>query len=512
MKTKPADILTQVMQLTAVPTRYLRAYRFNQTSDATGSQDAHPAAYRAPLRLGMIICAAVVLVFGSWSVLASISGAVVAVGKVSVGGQVQTVQHLDGGVVSNILVRDGDVVAKGSILLRLESISLQTELSIAENRLYEVLARRARLEAERDGRTSMVRPSEFRALDLDHLRRAETVQKAGRSAINQSTSTKADRLDTDVSSQGERRGKHLHEGYSRHVFNAEVRLFHARRATRAAQIERLKKSIGQAREQVIGLRAQRESRRRQQALIKRELRGATKLHKKGLSPLTRLLALERQASEIEGSIAGLTAEIAAISQKIGELEVEILKVEKDWQEMVLVDLRAANLEHREYTDRRASLLDKLQRVDLRAPVSGTVNHLAMNTVGGVIRAAEPVMDIVPRNELLVVEAFVAPAQIDRLHEGQTTRIRLSAFNANTTPVLVGSLTHVSADLIEDTETKIQSYLIRVRIPRTEIARLGDKRLISGMPAELFVETGNRSPMSYLLKPLSDQIARATKER
>ena len=510
MTANSKGIVTLVNQITEIPLNHLRSHRAKRSSLAE-QPEKEKRSYKAPLRLGVMVCALVVFGFGSWSVFASISGAVVATGKVSVDGQVQTVQHLDGGVVAEILTRDGDTVREGSLLLRLDAVGLSAELAIGESRLLEAIARRARLEAERDGVASPAWPAALDALDLDRRRRTEIVSDADNLGNTSNTDGKKDRQEKPAKPV-DRSGTQSPNKDANRVFEAEVRLFRARNATRAAQVKRLNKSIGQAREQIAGLKEQRKSRRRQQDLIKQELKGAKKLHKDGLSPLTRLLALQRQVSEIDGAMAALTAEVAATGQQIGQLEVEILKVEKDWQEKVLVDLRSAHLEIRELMERRTSILDKLKRVELRAPVSGTVNNLAANTVGGVIRAAEPVLDIVPAGERLIIEAFVSPAQIDRIHEGQLARVRLSAFNANTTPELRGSLVHVSADLIEDKEARTQSYLVRVRIPKSEIAKLEDKRLIPGMPADLFMETGSRSPLSFLLKPLSDQVARANKER
>lgn len=510
---RAATISALVARITDMPLAYLRSRQPNPVRRRSG-RDGGTAAYMGPMRLGMIVCAAVMLAFGGWSVFASVSGAVVAAGKISVEGRVQAVQHFDGGIISEIHVRDGDVVKRGSLLLRLDSVALDAELAVTESRLVEALTRRARLQAERDRLASPRWPGGLDALGADRRQRANAAPAAGTVVVKTTGAKKGDRntrqvLQTTFPSSP---AGALPDGETVRVYEAEVRLFLARRATRTAQVRRLGKSVGQAREQIAGLRAQRESRRRQLGLIRRELRGAKTLHKDGLVPLTRLLALERQLSEIDGSIAGLTAEIAATGQKIGQLEVDILKVEKDWQEQVLVDLRAVNLEIRELAGRRTSLTEKLTRVALRAPVGGTVNNLSVNTVGGVIRAAQPVLEIVPEGQPLVVEAFVSPAEIDRLYEGQPARVRLSAFNANTTPELSGTLVHVSADLVEDEQTPTQSYLVRVRIPAAEIARLDDRKLVPGMPAELFLETRSRSPLSYLLKPLSDQVARSGRER
>ena len=474
--------------------------------------------YKAPLHLGLSVCAFVVLGFGGWSVLASVSGAVVAIGKVSVEGQVRIVQHVDGGVISGILVRDGDAVQAGDVLLRLDAVGIRAELSIIQSRLSEALARRARLEAERDNKSVPERPGKLVLAARAPHPRNEPEAASDNTNVVGAVSAKGDfQLSPTARLQSPAVGAALlpDRPSGRHdhgTFEAEVRLFHARRATRQAQVERLHKSIEQAREQIIGLEGQGKARRRQRQLITRELTGARELHEKGLAPLTRILALERQLSEIDGAVAAVSAEIAAIGQKIGQFEVEILTLGKDWQEKVLVDLRAVNLEVRELLERQTTLSDKLRRVELRAPVSGTVNNLSAHTVGGVVRAAEPVLEIVPSGQLLAVEALVRPAEIDRLYRGQHATVRFSAFDAGTTPVLEGAVVHVSADLIEDRENRTSGYLVRVSIAESELARLQEKQLIPGMPVELFLKTGDRSPISYLLKPLTDQFARSLNER
>ena len=510
---RTAAISALVARITDMPLAFLRSRQTGAGQQQSRRHD-NAAAYLAPMRLGIFVCTAVMLGFGGWATFASISGAVVASGTVSVEGRVQAVQHFDGGIISEIHVRDGDVVEQGSLLLQLDSVALEADLAVTESRLVEALTRRARLQAERDRLASPPWPADLDALEADRQRRKLPLPVADTVVAKTTGERKSDRNTRQIlqAKFPSSTGGGLPNGEVLRVYEAEVRLFLARKATRTAQVRRLRKSVGQAREQIAGLRAQRKSRRRQLELIKRELSGAKKLHKDGLVPLTRLLALERQSSEIEGSIAGLTAEIAATRQRIGQFDVDILKVEKDWQEMVLVDLRAANLEIRELNGRRTSLTDKLTRVALRAPVGGTVNNLSVNTVGGVIKAAQSVLEIVPEGQPLVVDAFVSPAQIDRLYEGQPARVRLSAFNANTTPELTGTLVHLSADLVTDEATQTQSYLVRVRIPATEIARLDNKTLVPGMPAELYLETKSRSPLSYLLKPLSDQVSRAGRER
>ncbi len=546
----------------SVVRRAKRAVVRNQVSlgfDAFSRSPGDVEVYDAPLRLGLATCVIVLFGFGGWAMLTSLAGAVIAVGKVSVEGQVRQLQHLDGGIVSQILVRDGDRVRKGDVLLRLDATRLKADLAIVENRLHEALARRARLRAERDEAPRPVRPKQLSALSMDSEPVLSAIvsivaafqdlpvqlkgdmlvndkERRGRSEMIGSNSVlvssnvpsnvgqvgqsnwvaKSDR--EDIARRGSIQATGLppadrgrQQSITR-IFEAEVRFFEARRATRLAQKERLRKSIAQASAQIAGYREQRKQRRRQRELVERELAGVKKLYDKGLSRVTRLLALERQISEIDAFVAGLESETAAVGQKIGELEVQILEAERDWREKVLADLRAADLEVKEFAERRKSALDQLRRIDLRAPVDGTVTEMAVSTVGGVVRPAEVTLKIVPVHDRLVVEALLDPNQIDRLHEGQPARVRLPSFEAHTTPELSGVLSHISADLVENSDTNVSSYLVRVQISADQLSRLHDKRLVPGMPAEIFIQTGSRSPLSFLLKPLTDQISRALTER
>lgn len=421
-----------------------------------------PSDCALPLRLGFIACAVVLIGFGGWSLFASISSAVVANGRVVVEGSVRSVQHPDGGVIAEILAHDGLRVHKGDTLLRLDSTQLESDVAIVDNRLQEALARRARLEAERDGASGL--------LQLDNADAASA------------------------------------------AFQAENKVFEARAARRLAQEDRLKTSIAQATEQIHGLREQRAAHLRRGELVEQELAAVRDLVSKRIVAVTTQLELERKASEIEGLAAGLTAEIAVVGQKIEELKVQILEHEHNWREEVLSDLRQADLEVNELVERRAAVLSQLKRVNLRAPIAGTVNNMTVNTIGGVVRPAESVMEIVPDEEELIVEAAIDPLQIDRLHEGQNARVALSALDARTTPELTGVLAHVSADVVEEPQTQVEYYVAKVRIPPNEIERLRETRLVPGMPAQVFFETGSRSPMSYLLRPLFGHAGRALNER
>ncbi|WP_334175523.1 HlyD family type I secretion periplasmic adaptor subunit [Pseudoxanthobacter sp.] len=460
------------------------------------------------LRFGAVVCVVVLVVFGGWSALTSLQSAVVAPGVIAAEGRTRAVQHLDGGIVSAILVKDGDEVQAGDVLVRLDTTRLASERGIVENRLYEALARQARLEAERDDAPAMTRPPLLDAMvaaDRDWASLAPAADPALTSALASALASRADPKATEPPAQT---GLEI----ANRVFSGQDRLFHARRDTLKAQVARLEAGIAQSREQMAGIDAQRASLERQRDLIARELDGARKLYEKGLMPLPRVLALERQQADLEGNIAARGADKAAIGQSIGQLQLQILELQRDAREKVLQDLREADSDVQDLTEQRIAALDKLNRTDIRAPVSGRVNGLAFHTIGGVVRPADVVMEIVPDDEALIVEARADPAEVDQLHAGQSARIRLTAFDQRTTPEIDGTLLVVSPDRLTDPQSGAPYYALKVAIADDGRALLGpDRPLVAGMPADVFVVAGARSPLSYLMKPLTDQMARALRE-
>ncbi|WP_176086489.1 HlyD family type I secretion periplasmic adaptor subunit [Martelella sp. HB161492] len=437
--------------------------------------------YGRPLRFGLLVTGLVVFGFGGWSAFASLRTAVVASGTLAAEGETRSVQHADGGIVSAIPVRDGDHVNRGDIVMQLDPTQIRSQLAIVENQLYEALARKARLEAERDGDAEIRRPkllAEMLASDRADIV-PDGMDETGRQA--------ADR-----------------------VFLGQQRLMKAQLSKVEAEVGQLETAIGQSREQITGIEGEKASEERQRDLIVKELDSIRELFKQQLVTLSRVLALERQQASLEGDIAGNVSDIAALKQSIGEQQLQILQTRLEWQEQVLSDLRDAESDVQDLTARRIAALDQLSRVDIRAPVSGTVTNLAVHTIGGVIEAAEVVMGIVPDDEPLIVDAKVDTSAVDQLWPGLPARVRLSAFDRRTTPEIDGSVITVSADRLIDERTNGAYYAVKVRLDQDEIAALGET-LMPGMPAEVFLVTGSRTPMSYLTKPLTDQFARAMRD-
>jgi HlyD family secretion protein len=434
--------------------------------------DGKPKGARRSIRLHLIIGLAVVLVlaggFGGWASTVQISGALIAPGAVVVDSNVKKVQHPTGGVVGEVRVRDGDLVKAGDIVVRLDDTVTKASLAIVVKTLNGLYARAARLETEQRGDSKLTFPPQL--------------------------TERAD--DPDV----------------KNVMISESKLFDVRVTGRTGQKAQLRERISQLNEEIGGLTAQEQAKDKEIALIEKELVGVRQLYDQHLVQLTRLTTLERDAARLNGERAQYISQRAQAKGKITETELQIIQVDKDMVSDVSKDLRETNDKIGEFVERKVTAEDQLRRVDIRAPQDGMVLQNNVHTVGGVITAGDAMMMIVPQADDLSVEAKVDPKDIDKLQIGQKTLMRFSAFNQRTTPELTGAVTRVSADVTTDQRTGQSYYTIRVSLPPTEVARLGDNKLIPGMPVEAFVQTGDRTMLSYLMKPLHDQLMRSFRER
>jgi len=292
----------------------------------------------------------------------------------------------------------------------------------------------------------------------------------------------------------------------------ERRLFDLRRTARTGQQEQLRQRIGQLGEEIGGLQAQLNAKQQEIVLVQRELKGARQLWDKNLMPITKLTALEREATRLEGERGLLTANVAQSKGKISELELQIIQIDRDLASEVSKDLREVEGKIGELVEKKVAAEDQLKRIDIRAPQDGTVHQSTAHTVGGVVPAGDPIMLIVPDTDTLMVEAKVQPQDIDQLQLGQRAVLRFSTFNQRTTPELNGTIARISADATQDQRTGLSTYTIRVALTGDEISKLGEVKLVPGMPVEAFLQTGDRRVLSYLVKPMTDQIARAFRER
>lgn len=418
---------------------------------------------------GIVISAAVVFGFGGWAVGTDIAGAVISQGTLVVDSSTQKLQHVAGGIVGEILVRDGDRVKAGDIVLRLDSTQAKASLAIVAKGIDDLMARQARLEAERDGRDVIQFPQVL-------LERAKDSASDAALAIA-----------------------------------GEQRQLKFRRDAREGQKAQLAQRIGQLKDEISGYTGQIETKGNEVALIKRELEGVRELWRKNLTSISRLNALERDSTRIEGDRSQLTATIAQARGKITETEIQIIQVDQEFRSKVASDLAEARGKLAELIERRIAAEDLLKHIDIRAPRDGVVHELTAHTVGGVITAGQTIMTIVPDADTLIAETKIAPRDISHVHTGQNAVLRFSAFDQRSTPEFEGKVVLVSPDITQDPRNGAQYYTVRLAMSPGQDVRLEGRKLVAGMPVEAFIHTGTRSVMSYLVKPLVDQAARAFRE-
>jgi HlyD family secretion protein len=407
---------------------------------------------------------------GGWAVLVPLSAAVTIPGTLVVESSVKKIQYPAGGVIAEIRAQDGMRVKEGDLLVRIDETQLRSNVQVLSDQLEETRARIARLTAERDG------------TDAPKMAAESPTQAGGEEATR--------------------------------LLASETSLFKARLGTRENQKQLLRTNIAQLEEEIDGIDAQIKSKSAQLDLISGELKGVQSLYDKQLVPLTRLTALQREAAQLDGERSQLKSSIAETRSKISQAELQIVKIDQDLRSDVMKEMRDAQDKESEITQKLVAARDQLNRVEIRSPTDGVVHQLTVHTIGGVVAAGEVIMEIVPDSDDLQIEAKLPPVDIDHVHVGQDSLVRFSAFNQRTTPQLHGQVSYVSADLTQDPQNKSNSssyYTVRVSLTADELRRLGKLQLVSGMPAELFLQTGSRTMMSYLFKPITDQLKRTFSE-
>lgn len=418
---------------------------------------------------GFICVALLVGGFGGWAAFARIDGAVVASGQIKLDQNRQEVAHRDGGIVASLNVREGDKVAAGDLLLTLSTNELHNDIAIADGQYYELLARASRLEAERDG-LSEITPA------LELLSRAET---------NEGT---AQALDTQRA------------------------LFNARLQSKASAIEQLQKRKVQIVAQIAGLEAQSTAIAEQKELAEADLADQTSLHERGLTPQSRVTQLRHEIIGMTGELGRLAATLAEVRAQGTEIDLTILKLETDRREAAIAELQDLEVTLSRLREQRAALKARAARLEIRAPVSGTVYGLSVFGPEAVVSAAEPILYIVPSNSPLLITARISPIHVDQIYPGQPVRLRLTSFDQRRTPELSGSLASVSPDAFRDDVTGAHYYRAEITLPEEQRARLPQgSNLLPGMPVEVYMSRGERTPISYLFKPLADYFNRAFRE-
>lgn len=472
-----AAMLTRLSHGLASSLSLFEQWRLGMTSTLTAmtGDDSKPSTVqkgiaqdvRRLMVLGMATVLFLSIGVGGWAVTTALSGAVAAPGMLVVDSNVKSVQHPTGGVVNELLARDGDRVKAGDLLIRLDDTVTRANLSVVEKTLIELAARQARNEAERDGRDRVTYP-------------ADLVAKSH----NEEVAT---------------------------ILRDESNLFKIRKEARDGQKSQLKERIGQYLEESRGLVDQVKAKDSEIALIGQELKGVRILWESKMIPIMRLIALERDEARITGERGSLRASIAQTKGKIAEIELQILQIDQNLRAEVGKELAEIRAKTSEMVERRIAAEDQLNRIDIRAPQDGVVHQQMAHTVGGVIPPGTTIMLIVPEGDPLVIEAKIMPHEIDRVWLGQSANLRLTAFNMNTTPELTGEVTRVSADVSVDPKSGAPFYTVRISLPESEIARLDGLKLVPGMPVESFIQTGARTVASYLTKPLTDHIAKSWNE-
>lgn len=411
----------------------------------------------------------VVMVFGvgGWAATANLSGAVIGTGTVVVDGNVKSIQHREGGIVGEIRVRNGAMVKEGDLLIRLDDTVTRANLSIVAKQMGQLSGRRMRLVAERDD--------------------AET-------------------LPARAGSPGEIDAVVIAE-----YIEAETALFAARKRTIDGQKAQLAQRIDQIRQENEGLVVRKKAKEEELSWIGQELVRVRSLNEQQLIQFNRLAELERLRAQLDGERGQLIAEIARAATRVTETELQILQLYQDRLAEVLTELRDVDNKLAELAEQKVTAEDQLKRIDIRSPQEGIVHELTVHTIGGVITAGETVMQIVPVNDRLVVETKIQPADIDQMHVGQEATLRFSAFNQRTTPEVTGHVKTIAADLVNNPQTGENWYTARIQIEPEELAKLGNLSLLAGMPVEAYIKTSDRTALSYLVKPLTDQVSKAMRE-
>ena len=429
-------------------------------TQATTGQTAQPG-LGMPVRIGVILFALIFVVFGTWAALAPLQGAAHAPGRVMVASYSKTVQHLEGGIVGNILVANGDRVSAGQPLIELDETQSLAQLEIVSSQFTALRVKEARLISERDGLEAVTYPAELS--DPDPKARQEIEAQNG--------------------------------------------IFAARKAANQGSVEVLEQRIEQLRSKIDGLKALRESKEKLAASYTEELEDTQTLLSQGFSDKNRLRELERAFATFAGEAADLTAQISSTEVQIGETRLQIIGLERQFQNEVVGELAETQTAIADVTERVRAIEDVFARMTIRSPVEGIVNGMQFHTIGGVISPGTRIVDIVPQDEDLIVEARVSPNDIDRVALDQEATIRFSAFGRSV-PTTFGRVAHLSADIFVDEATGAPYYQARIEVTEQGMEDLEGLQLIPGMPAEVFISTGSRTLLAYLFKPLSNIFARS----
>lgn len=417
-----------------------------------------------PIRnIGIVVMVLTFGLLGTWGFFAPLDSSALAPGQVTVKSHSKTVQHLDGGIVSELLAKDGDIVKEGDILIKLDGTEVKAQLEILRGQSITLSAQLARLIAERDGSKAIDFPENMQDLSDGHIVKAR---------------------------------------------QSETQIFQSRKSSHDGEISVLNQRISQLHSKITGLQGQRSSKQLLLTSYTEEVKDLRELLAQGFADKQRLREIERNHASVTGEIASLTSEIAGSEIQIGETKLQILQIQKQFQEEVASKLSEAQAELYDVTQRLRATSDKVIRTDIKAPASGRVLGLSVHNIGGVITPGKPILDLVPQQEELIINAQVSPQDIDRVRTGLVAEVRFSAFNQAKIPKVMGKVINLSADRLVEERSGMPYYQAQVELMPESYAKLKGFDLLPGMPAEVFINTGERTVFEYLMQPISNAFARA----
>jgi len=439
----------------------------NSISDDIAIQVDHKPWVSSSIRFGFVVFLAFVLVLGLWAYLAPIESAAIAQGKIIVAGHRRTIEHLEGGIIQTIHVNDGAKVKKGQVVISLDDVRAKVMLQMQRNEVNEYLAVEARLKAERDHDNNITFPERL---------------------LSQKNSPKV-----------------------REILQSQTSIFKSNQTDLDGNINILNQRIAQLNQQIKGLGIQTKAYSTQLKLVQKEIKSVKFLVQKKLMEEPRLLSLQRDEAKLEGSYGNNISQIALTHQKIGETKLEISSVKAKRRTEVLTELRKTQQKLAQSLEKEKAAADGLMHTQVRAPLDGFVVNSKFHTIGGVVSPGDALMDVVPTQEALVIETEISPLDIDVVHKGLIAKVGLSSFKQRSTPTLLGTVTQVSADALENPKTGEAYYKARIVIPPEQLKRLNGKQLHPGMPVQVMIITNKLSPFEYLLSPIKDSFYRAFRE-
>ncbi len=434
--------------------------------DAAPNAAPPPAIYDRFVKIGLLLSLALFGIFLIWATVAELDEGVVAEGTISVESRRKTIQHLEGGIISQVLVQEGDQVQAGDILIQLETTQSRARRDQAQTQLLTSWARLDRLNAER--------------------------RREGTIGFRPELLSQSDSLITEIR-------------------DVQQNLFDARQTQISGQIDILEQRIQQLEDQIDGLNSQREAAERQILLIQDEIDRYEQVEALQATDVRNKLQRERELAQTQGQLGQIDADVARIRVSIGEAQIEILQVDRTFQESVAAELTEAQDRALSLQDEVRALDDILARTDIIAPASGDILNLQFSTIGGVIPPGQPILEIVPLADELVVEARVPLNDVDNVTIGQDVRTTIAALNQRTTPELLGTVVSVGADSINDPITGLPFFPVRIAFNEGEMTKLGDQSLRPGMIVQAFIQGGQRTPLDYLLQPITDTLKKALRE-